>query len=548
MKNKNLSWVGALFVFALLLWCTAVTPGKVADPATYTCAVYSTFFSLLPPVIAIVLALNTKEVYTSLLVGIASGALLYANGNLELALNTLFFNEDGGMITKLSDSGNVGILAFLVMLGILVALMNKAGGSAAFGRWASTHIHSRAGAQFATLLLGVMIFVDDYFNCLTVGSVMRPVTDKYKVSRAKLAYIIDATAAPVCIIAPISSWAAAVNSYVPAGSSMSGFEMFVKTIPFNLYAILTLYMVFFTSIVGFDFGLMKKHEENAAKGDLFTSGGEEFQNQETKDPTEGGKYAKGKVIDLIAPMVVMIATAIAAMIWTGHLNGGQNLVEDFANCSSSEALVFAGLVTVGFLLLLYLPRRVIGFKDFMNSVPEGGKLMMPAILILVLAWTLKGMTDALGIGTFVRSAINLNSSLMNFVPLVIFCIAIFIAFSSGTSWGTFAIFVPIVVNMFAELDPTMMIISVAAVLAGAVCGDHISPISDTTIMSSSGAQSNHINHVQTQMQYAFVVIAVCAVGYLIAGFTENWWLTLLCSLVILTGVLLEIRKKEMCGR
>lgn len=273
-----------------------------------------------------------------------------------------------------------------------------------------------------------------------------------------------------------------------------------------------------------------------------------MRNMSVSCDCEGGKYAKGKVIDLIAPMVVMIATAIAAMIWTGHLNGGQNLVEDFANCSSSEALVFAGLVTVGFLLLLYLPRRVIGFKDFMNSVPEGGKLMMPAILILVLAWTLKGMTDALGIGTFVRSAINLNSSLMNFVPLVIFCIAIFIAFSSGTSWGTFAIFVPIVVNMFAELDPTMMIISVAAVLAGAVCGDHISPISDTTIMSSSGAQSNHINHVQTQMQYAFVVIAVCAVGYLIAGFTENWWLTLLCSLVILTGVLLEIRKREMCGR
>ena len=548
MKKNNLSWVGALLVFGLLLWCTSATPGKIADPSTYTCAVYSTALSLLPPVVAIVLALNTKEVYTSLLVGIATGALLYANGNLELALTTLFFNEDGGMVSKLSDSSNVGILVFLVMLGILVALMNKAGGSAAFGRWASTHIHTRAGAQFATLILGVLIFVDDYFNCLTVGSVMRPVTDKYKVSRAKLAYIIDATAAPVCIIAPISSWAAAVNSYVPAGSSMSGFEMFVKTIPFNLYAILTLYMVFFTSIVGFDFGLMKKHEENAAKGDLFTSGGEEFQNQETKDPTEGGKYAKGKVIDLIAPMVVMIATAIAAMIWTGHLNGGQNLVEDFANCSSSEALVFAGLVTVGFLLLLYLPRRVIGFKDFMNSVPEGGKLMMPAILILVLAWTLKGMTDALGIGTFVRSAINLNSSLMNFVPLVIFCIAIFIAFSSGTSWGTFAIFVPIVVNMFAELDPTMMIISVAAVLAGAVCGDHISPISDTTIMSSSGAQSNHINHVQTQMQYAFVVIAVCAVGYLIAGFTENWWLTLLCSLVILTGVLLEIRKREMCGR
>ena len=370
--------------------------------------------------------------------GIASGALLYANGNLELALNTLFFHEEGGMIAKLSDSSNVGILVFLVMLGILVALMNKAGGSAAFGRWASKHIHSRAGAQFATLLLGVMIFVDDYFNCLTVGSVMRPVTDRQKVSRAKLAYLIDATAAPVCIIAPISSWAAAVNSYVPAGSSMSGFEMFVRTIPFNLYAMLTLYMVFFTSLLGFDFGLMKKHERNAAHGDLFTSGGEAFQNQEIKDPTEGGKFAKGKVIDLIAPMIVMIFTAIATMIWTGYLNGGTNLVEDFANCSSSESLVFAGLVTVGFLLLFYLPRRVIGFKDFMTSVPEGGKLMMPPILILVLAWTLKGMTDALGIGDFVRQAVSLNEGLMRFVPLLIFCIAIFIAFSSpGLPFGIF---------------------------------------------------------------------------------------------------------------
>lgn len=460
----------------------------------------------MPPVVAIALALLTKEVYLSLFAGCALGALLAAEFHPWIAFDTLF--------NTMIDSVDFSILMFMILLGMIVMLMQESGGTRAYGEWASGHLKSKRSALVTTSLLGALIFVDDYFNCLTVGSVMRPVTDKYKVSRAKLAYIIDATAAPVCIIAPISSWAAAVNSYVPAGSSMSGFEMFVKTIPFNLYAILTLYMVFFTSIVGFDFGLMKKHEENAAKGDLFTSGGEEFQNQETKDPTEGG----------------------------------QNLVEDFANCSSSEALVFAGLVTVGFLLLLYLPRRVIGFKDFMNSVPEGGKLMMPAILILVLAWTLKGMTDALGIGTFVRSAINLNSSLMNFVPLVIFCIAIFIAFSSGTSWGTFAIFVPIVVNMFAELDPTMMIISVAAVLAGAVCGDHISPISDTTIMSSSGAQSNHINHVQTQMQYAFVVIAVCAVGYLIAGFTENWWLTLLCSLVILTGVLLEIRKREMCGR
>ena len=408
-----------------------------------------TWWSLMPPIVAIALALLTKEVYLSLFAGCALGALLAAEFHPWIAFDTLF--------NTMIDSVDFSILMFMILLGMIVMLMQESGGTRAYGEWASGHLKSKRSALVTTSLLG----------------------------------------------APISSWAAAVNSYVPAGSSMSGFEMFVKTIPFNLYAILTLYMVFFTSIVGFDFGLMKKHEENAAKGDLFTSGGEEFQNQETKDPTEGGKYAKGKVIDLIAPMVVMIATAIAAMIWTGHLNGGQNLVEDFANCSSSEALVFAGLVTVGFLLLLYLPRRVIGFKDFMNSVPEGGKLMMPAILILVLAWTLKGMTDALGIGTFVRSAINLNSSLMNFVPLVIFCIAIFIAFSSGTSWGTFAIFVPIVVNMFAELDPTMMIISVAAVLAGAVCGDHISPISDTTIMSSSGAQSNHINHVQTRMMETF---------------------------------------------
>ena len=315
-----------------------------------------TWWSLMPPIVAIALALLTKEVYLSLFAGCALGALLAAEFHPWIAFDTLF--------NTMIDSVDFSILMFMILLGMIVMLMQESGGTRAYGEWASGHLKSKRSALVTTSLLGALIFVDDYFNCLTVGSVMRPVTDKYKVSRAKLAYIIDATAAPVCIIAPISSWAAAVNSYVPAGSSMSGFEMFVKTIPFNLYAILTLYMVFFTSIVGFDFGLMKKHEENAAKGDLFTSGGEEFQNQETKDPTEGGKYAKGKVIDLIAPMVVMIATAIAAMIWTGHLNGGQNLVEDFANCSSSEALVFAGLVTVGFLLLLYLPRRVIGFQGF----------------------------------------------------------------------------------------------------------------------------------------------------------------------------------------
>ena len=496
-----------------------------------------TWWSLVPPLLAIILALVTKEVYSSLFIGVAVGALLYTGFHPWNAFNALF--------SIMKDSMNLNILIFDVLLGMIIVLISKSGGSAAYGRWAGSKIRSKKSAMLATTGLGMLIFVDDYFNCLTVGSVMRPVTDRYKVSRAKLAYIIDATAAPVCIIAPISSWAAAVNSYVPAGSSMSGFEMFVRTIPFNLYAMLTLYMVFFISLVGFDFGLMKKHERNPANGDLFTSGGEAFQNQETHDPTEGGKYAKGKVIDLIAPMIVMIFTAIATMIWTGHLNGGTNLVEDFANCSSSESLVFAGLVTVGFLLLFYLPRRVIGFKDFMNSVPEGGKLMMPPILILVLAWTLKGMTDALGIGDFVRQAVSLNEGLMRFVPLLIFCIAIFIAFSSGTSWGTFAILVPIVVNMFSETDPTMMIVAVSAVLAGAVCGDHISPISDTTIMSSSGAQSNHINHVQTQMQYAMVVVAACVPGYLIAGFTENWLITLVSSLAILTAALLYLRRRSL---
>ena len=491
----------------------------------------------MPPIIAILLALLTKEVYLSLFAGCALGALLVAEFHPWVAFDTLF--------NTMIDSVDFSILMFMILLGMVVMLMQESGGTRAYGEWAAKKLKSKRATLVATSLLGALIFVDDYFNCLTVGSVMRPVTDKYKVSRAKLAYLIDATAAPVCIIAPISSWAAAVNSYVPAGSSMSGFEMFVRTIPFNLYAMLTLYMVFFTSLLGFDFGLMKKHERNAAHGDLFTSGGEAFQNQEIKDPTEGGKFAKGKVIDLIAPMIVMIFTAIATMIWTGYLNGGTNLVEDFANCSSSESLVFAGLVTVGFLLLFYLPRRVIGFKDFMNSVPEGGKLMMPPILILVLAWTLKGMTDALGIGDFVRQAVSLNEGLMRFVPLLIFCIAIFIAFSSGTSWGTFAILVPVVVNMFSETDPTMMIVAVSAVLAGAVCGDHISPISDTTIMSSSGAQSNHINHVQTQMQYAMVVVAACVPGYLIAGFTENWLITLVSSLAILTAALLYLRRRSL---
>lgn len=496
---------------------------------------YGTWWSLVPPIVAIVLALATKEVYISLFTGALLGAFLAADFHPWAAFDTLY--------NTILDSADFSILVFLILLGIIVMLMQKSGGTRAYGEWASKRLKSKKSAEVATSLLGVLIFVDDYFNCLTVGSVMRPVTDKFKVSRAKLAYLIDATAAPVCIIAPISSWAAAVNSYVPEGSSMSGFQIFIATIPFNLYALLTLFMVFFTSGTGFDFGLMKKHEENAAKGDLFTSGGEEFQQpDEDVDVTEGGRFTKGKVVDLVAPMLVLIFSAVGAMIWTGHLNGGKNIVEDFANCSSSESLVFATLVAIIFTLILYLSRRVISFKDFMDSVPEGGKLMMPAVIILVLAWTLKGMTDQLGIGDFIAATVNLNSGMIRFVPVIIFLIAIFIAFSSGTSWGTFAILVPIVVNMFAGSDETMMVISISAVLAGAVCGDHVSPISDTTIMSSSGAQCNHINHVQTQMQYAAVVIAACVIGYVIAGFTKNWWITLILSLAILTTILILIRK------
>ena len=514
MKNKNLSWAGALFVFALLLWCTAVTPGKVADPATYTCAVYSTFFSLLPPVIAIVLALNTKEVYTSLLVGIASGALLYANGNLELALNTLFFNEDGGMITKLSDSGNVGILAFLVMLGILVALMNKAGGSAAFGRWASTHIHSRAGAQFATLLLGVMIFVDDYFNCLTVGSVMRPVTDRQKISRAKLAYLIDATAAPICIIAPVSSWAAAVTSSVPEGSGINGFTMFLRTIPYNYYAIMTVVMCLFLIFTGTDYGPMKRNEENAKNGDLFTT-----EDRPYGDDVDDGTDTRGHVVDLVAPVIVLIASCIFGMIYSGGFFEGVDFVSAFANCNASMGLVMGSSIALLFTFVFYRTRQVMTFQDFAACIPDGFKAMVSPMLILTLAWTLSGMTGLLGAKYYVADLLSGSAAALQYLlPFIIFIVAVFLAFATGTSWGTFSILIPIVCHAFPEGE--MLVLSIAACLSGAVCGDHCSPISDTTIMASAGAHCSHVNHVSTQLPYALTVAAISAGCYVLAGVGE----------------------------
>ena len=545
MKNKNLSWVGALFVFALLLWCTAVTPGKVADPATYTCAVYSTFFSLLPPVIAIVLALNTKEVYTSLLVGIASGALLYANGNLELALNTLFFNEDGGMITKLSDSGNVGILAFLVMLGILVALMNKAGGSAAFGRWASTHIHSRAGAQFATLLLGVMIFVDDYFNCLTVGAVMRPVTESHHISRAKLAYVIDSTAAPVCMIAPVSSWAAAVSGYVNS-DNVSGIQMFIRQIPWNYYCLLTLLMIVVISLLNIDYGPMLTHEYNAqVKNDLFTTPERPFAGA---DDYETGSKGKSSVLDLLLPVVVLIATCIVGLIYTGgyydlESSNYHAFMGAFSDASSGAGLAIGSMLALVFTFIYFWLRGSIGFEKSFESVPNGFIQMISPILILTFAWTLCGLTRyGMNSADFVVNAMSGAGDLAKFLPAVIFIIGAAIGFATGTSWGTIGIMAPIVVQVFNyDVEPILCTIGLAAACAGGVMGDHCSPISDTTIMASAGAHCYHLNHVFTQIPYALTVSGVTFVSFIIAGLLQNVVICLVIACVLMVATLLVIR-------
>ncbi|MGI6557381.1 MAG: Na+/H+ antiporter NhaC family protein [Pseudoramibacter sp.] len=493
---------------------------------------YGTWWSLVPPLVAIILALVTKEVYVSLFCGVFLGALFVGDFHLWKAF-TVFLNT-------MVKSVDLKIIIFDVLLGMIVVLMGRSGGTAAYGRWATKKIKNKRQAEITTSLLGVLIFVDDYFNCLTVGSVMRPVTDKFKVSRAKLAYIIDATAAPVCILAPISSWAAAVNSYVPKGGAINGFQLFVSTIPFNLYAILTLFMVFYTSARGIDFGLMAKHERNAENGDLFTSYADEFKDEMEQE--KKNVNPNGTVKDLILPMIVMIGTAIGAMIYTGFLSGAKNAAEAFANCDVETALVFSMIVTIVFIALLYLPRKLISFSEMMEALPEGAKMMIPAILILTFAWTLKGITDRLGIGQFFSTTLNLSTTGVAFIPVIIFFIAIFIAFSTGTSWGTFSILVPIAISIFNNSNTEMMIITVAAILAGAVCGDHVSPISDTTIMSSAGAQCHHLNHVSTQLQYAIPVVLSCGVGFVIAGFCRNWWLPLIVGVCVLLAVLTLIMK------
>lgn len=525
-----------LYAFAALIVSVSCCPlvALAAEEAEeYVPSMYASFWALVPPIVAIALALITKEVYSSLFIGILVGGLFYSGFGFEGTITHIF---QDGIIGVLSDSYNVGILVFLVILGTMVCLMNKAGGSAAFGRWASSHIKSRAGAQLATILLGVLIFIDDYFNCLTVGSVMRPVTDKQNVSRAKLAYLIDATAAPVCIIAPISSWAAAVTGFV---EGEDGFSIFIRAIPYNYYALLTIVMMVGMVLMKVEYGPMKVHETNAKKGDLYTTPDRPYANAE-EDMTDNGK---GKVIDLLIPILSLIICCVIGMIYTGGFFDGVGFVEAFSNSDASVGLVLGSFFGFIITIILYVVRKVLSFSDCMSCIPDGFKAMVPAILILTFAWTLKAMTDSLGAKEFVAGMMETSAQgLMNLLPAIIFLVACFLAFATGTSWGTFGILIPIVVAVFEGRNETMMIISISACMAGAVCGDHCSPISDTTIMASAGAQSNHINHVNTQLPYAITCAAVSFVTYIVAGFVQSAWIALPIGIVLMLGTLFVISK------
>lgn len=495
--------------------------------------VKNTVWALTPPIMAISLALITKEVYSSLFIGVLTGAILNADFKPVEALDQLFPN---GIMTVLADKWNVGILVFLVILGTMVQLMNRAGGSAAFGAWAANRIKGRAGAQLSTMLLGCLIFIDDYFNCLTVGSVMRPVTDKHKISRAKLAYLIDSTAAPICIIAPISSWAAAVSGFV---KGENGISIFIQSIPFNFYALLTLLMMVFIILMKFDFGPMLQHENNARQGDLFTTGKRQQTNAGSQ---KGGKV--GRVSDLVVPVVFLVIGCVIGMIYTGGFFSGKGFIDAFAASDASVGLVLGSAVALIITIAYYLVRQSLTFSACMDCLPEGFKQMVPAMLILTFAWTLKSMTDSLGAATYVAGVVqNSADGLMGFLPAIIFLVAVGLAFASGTSWGTFGILIPIVVSCFQEVDPQLMIISISACMAGAVCGDHCSPISDTTIMSSAGAQCEHLNHVTTQLPYALTAASVSFFTFLVAGFTKSALISLVFGIVALFLLLLFIRRK-----
>lgn len=531
----------ALIIVGFIVLCFIQAP--ITSPV-------NSLWSLLPPVVAIGLALITKEVYSSLFFGIVTGGLLCMFSSTPISIGdgeTLgsrfpaFFNAivSEGITKNLSDSWNVGILIFLVVLGTIVVLMNRAGGSRAYGKWAVRHIKTRRGASLATFGLGALIFVDDYFNCLTVGSVMRPVTDAHQISRAKLAFLIDATAAPICIIAPISSWAAAVSGTV---EGVNGLSLFIQTIPYNLYALLTILMVILVSVLNVDFGPMKKHEENAKKGDLFTTGKSVFENEHEMPVSD-----KGKVIDLILPVIILIAFCVTGMIYTGGFFSGTNFIDAFANSDASYGLSIGSIGALIVIIFYFLCRRVLSFRDCMEAIPEGFKQMVPAILILTFAWTLKSMTGLLDASAYVSTLVSSATAVQVLLPAILFVVAVGLSFATGTSWGTFGILIPIITGVFEQdltgvasngAIPSMVIICISACLAGAVCGDHCSPISDTTIMASTGGQCDHVNHVSTQLPYVMTVAGISLVCYIIAGFVQNVFVLLGIGVAILTALML----------
>ena len=525
-KNSTATLIVLLVVIALMLVAAFTTTAE---------SVQQTIWALVPPVVAISLALATKEVYSSLFVGVVAGGLLYSGFNFEGTITHVYTE---GIVAVLSDPYNVGIIIFLVILGIIVSLMNKAGASAAFGRWAQTKIKNRVGAQLATIGLGVLIFIDDYFNCLTVGSVMRPVTDKFHISRAKLAYLIDSTAAPICIIAPISSWAAAVSGFVPGDTN--GIALFIQCIPYNFYALFTIIFIVLLSLLRADYGLMELHEINAIKGDLYTTSERPYDGFEEEIKEEGGH-----LVDMLLPVIVLIITCVIGMIWSGGFFAGTSFIDSFSNSDASVGLAVGSFFGLLFTLIFYMVRRVMSFTEFMECVPKGFEAMIAPILILTFAWSLKAMTDSLGAATYVAGLIEGSAgTLVNFLPMIIFLIGCGLAFATGTSWGTFGILIPIVVAAFQETDPQLMIISMSACMAGAVCGDHCSPISDTTIMASAGAQCFHLNHVNTQLPYALTVAGISAVAFVVAGMTRNIFISWIVGVVVLIGVLILAKKHE----
>ena len=501
----------------------------------YVPALFATAWAVLPPLIAIVLALVTKEVYSSLFLGVLTGAILYAGADFDGIINHVL---QDGLIASLSDGWNVGILIFLVILGIIVALMNLSGGSKAFGGWALKRVKSRVAAEIATVLLGIIIFVDDYFNCLTVGSVMKPVTDEFRVSRAKLAYIIDATAAPVCIIAPVSSWAAAVSSFAGEGQ---GISLFIKCIPYNFYAIFTLVMMFALIFMKFDYATMAKYEMNAVEnGDLFTVVDE---NAQLADAAELGSD-KGIVLDLVFPVLVLVVSCVLGMIYTGGFFDGSGFVEAFSNSDASVGLSMGGLVALVIIIIYYMCRRTISFKDCMACIPEGMKAMVSPILVLTLAWSLKAMTDSLGLADYVSGLVEgMKGAAVGVIPAALFLIACVLAFASGTSWGTFGILIPLGLAI-TESHPELSTPIIAACMAGAVYGDHCSPISDTTIMASAGSNCNHVSHVSTQLPYATTVAVCAAISYLISGFTSSPVIPLIVGVILLMLTLFFFRSRE----